>query len=569
LSYYAVLLDTESIQQYIYSSNRLKDNLGASHLVKNIYLKPLISSLAEVFEGEDFAKHYEKWLEKCQKWLKDPKRIEIFEDDQCQVEVGYIGGGNALLFFREEIRANEFMKKWSLNLLLNYPGLQTAAAVRELPADYFNSTDAFKNSKGTLFKSLAENKSFYHPTTVIPKHGITADCRDSGFSADVYKEMADDDSRYISVVAERKKDAAEQAAKEINEQYKALLGNEYTFTSRLDQLGQISGDSYLAVVHIDGNSMAKRFQDTPDLPSLRELSASVQKATEEAFTKLLEHIIKDQMPILEKNGSGFAIARDGGKKVIPLRYIVLGGDDITFVTDGRLGVYFAEKFIEYFTGVKVADDKSIAACAGVAIVKTKYPFFRAYELAEELCKNAKKEARKHGVETSWLDFHIAYGGFSGTLETIRKKHFTVGDSSLLFGPYLLKGDPQKVQHGNIYHNLKQGMQYLAKNWPRSKRKDLRLALSLGPDASFKLADFRARDLKLPALKQASKAGGSESDQPEGWVKINGEVGGNESSFKTPYFDMVELMEFFPAHCLEDKEATGVEAEVPEGGAGNE
>ena len=33
----AVIIDTVSIQSYIFSSNKLKENVGASHLVKKIY----------------------------------------------------------------------------------------------------------------------------------------------------------------------------------------------------------------------------------------------------------------------------------------------------------------------------------------------------------------------------------------------------------------------------------------------------------------------------------------------------------------------------------------------------
>ena len=526
--YYAVLLDTVSIQRYIFSSNRLKDNIGASYLVKNIYNDPLREALKVVFPG-----HVSDDV--LIKWEEETDEVCIKDEPGCQVEIGYIGGGNALLFFREEDRAKQFIKEWSRNLLFKYPGIQTAVALKALPENYFNDPVAFKESNSILFSSLAENKSYYHPSTVIQKHGITTDCRESGNSAEIYKRLSEVESRYISIVAAKKKDAAAEADNEMKDRYSEILGDKYAFTSRLDQLGQTRGESHLAVVHIDGNSMAMRFRATSDLSSYRRLSISVRKATEDAFLDLLSHIINEQITRLKEPQSGFEIARDNddnkAKTIIPLRHIVLGGDDITFVTDGRLGIYFAEKFIEYFSTKTIDDNKSIAACAGIAIVKTKYPFFRAYELAEELCKNAKKKARLHGAETSWLDFHIAYGGFSGTVEEIREKHFQVGESSLLFGPYCLNG--LSVDDESHLDNLKSGMSYFRSSWPRSKQKDLRLALSLGPAAcKGMLADLKARGLILPEITAINKY------QQEGW---------GES--KTPYFDMVELMEFYPDHCL--------------------
>lgn len=37
-TYYAVLFDVVSIQKYVFSSNELVDNLGASHIVKNLLM---------------------------------------------------------------------------------------------------------------------------------------------------------------------------------------------------------------------------------------------------------------------------------------------------------------------------------------------------------------------------------------------------------------------------------------------------------------------------------------------------------------------------------------------------
>ena len=78
----------------------------------------------------------------------------------------------------------------------------------------------------------------------------------------------------------------------------------------------------------------------------------------------------------------------------PIRPIIMGGDDITFVSPGKLGIYFAEIFMKEFSEKEVSDGEKLSSCAGVAITKTKYPFYRGYQLAEGLCSNAKKMARK-------------------------------------------------------------------------------------------------------------------------------------------------------------------------------
>ncbi len=54
---YAVLLDTVSIQNYIFRSNRLRENLGASYLVQDIYRKCLVKALCTV-TGRTFEEEY-------------------------------------------------------------------------------------------------------------------------------------------------------------------------------------------------------------------------------------------------------------------------------------------------------------------------------------------------------------------------------------------------------------------------------------------------------------------------------------------------------------------------------
>ena len=48
----AILFDTRSIQKYIFASNRLKTNIGASFLVESAFSRELLHVLRERF-GED------------------------------------------------------------------------------------------------------------------------------------------------------------------------------------------------------------------------------------------------------------------------------------------------------------------------------------------------------------------------------------------------------------------------------------------------------------------------------------------------------------------------------------
>lgn len=75
---------------------------------------------------------------------------------------------------------------------------------------------------------------------------------------------------------------------------------------------------------------------------------------------------------------------------LPLRPVLLGGDDITCLCDGRIALDLAETALKEFARHPVphlgpdGEETSLTACAGVALVKAHAPVHRSYELAEDL-----------------------------------------------------------------------------------------------------------------------------------------------------------------------------------------
>ena len=159
-------------------------------------------------------------------------------------------------------------------------------------------------------------------------------------------------------------------------------------------------------------------------------SESIDENFKEAYKEMTEVVAKNLEEDLKKE--------EGDRKFkdlklsnnhFPVRRIITAGDDICFVTEGRLGLECAAAFIKALGKTRNAvDHKSYSACAGVAIVHQKYPFYRAYELAELLCSNAKKFGASYSVDgsgkdVSAIDWHIEFGEMSDSLEAIRKKFF--------------------------------------------------------------------------------------------------------------------------------------------------
>jgi hypothetical protein len=341
---------------------------------------------------------------------------------------------------------------------------------------------------------------------------------------------------YVSSVANAKINAAKEANKKLEDKFSGELQDKYCFTDELDKLGQSKGkDSHIAVVHIDGNNMGERFRNAEKLQDLRKLCISAEDATVGSVRFVIKTIVEKAKKIQEALGrydTGFE-RDENGKEILPIRPIIIGGDDITFVADGRLGIYFAKLFIESFEKQTVSDGLPLSACAGVAVTKTKYPFYRGYALSEELCKHAKSVRKEKNGNGSWIDFHLSYGGFSGGIEEIRKRHYKGVHGNLLMRPYRTGRVRDELSFDSLIENAGSLLWKTKEegNFPLSKIKELRSVLTLGEEACqtfVKEAKARGRDI-------------------------------NEKLFlnnKTPYFDMIELMEVYPDFELKAKgEAT--------------
>jgi len=599
---HAVLLDTVSIQNYIFQSNKLKENLGASFLVQEIYRSYLACALRPItgrtFEEE--LRHLDAW--------KHPNA----EAPDCtkSVDIGYIGGGNALLFFQNAEQTQKFIEAWTKILLVQVPGLTTAAALSSFP----QHTSQFRPSLKSLFEQLEKNKSRHSPITLLPRHGITAECARSGVSAELYNELIEG---FVSSGVNARIEAAKAAKQEIEEKYEKKFGKDFgeklCFSDELDDLGGIRHeDSHIAIVHIDGNDIGERFKQAPSLTAIRELSKTVDKATEAAFDAVVKtakdryrdimeslgfdaksddrdrrnpteyKLSEDSLASLEKEArfpkkyleklqhmkeqgyggrskflkelqrklktefpateSELLIKHASKRDILPIRPIILGGDDVTFVCDGKLGIYFAKIFIEEFEKVTV-DSEKLTACAGVAIIKTKYPFYRGYKLAaEELCIHAKRVRKKSSSTDSFLDFHVSLGGIAGSLKEIRRRDFGEkpedegkAERRLLYRPFkIVPKTPFDELSLEMFLEKVRQLTDREIGLPKNKLNELSEVLTLSEEAARKF---------IQALKYRGRA------LPE----IEGHQYGETlfESNKTPYFDMIEIRRFYPDFALQE------------------
>ena len=333
----AILLDTRSIQKYVFSCNKLKTNVGASYLVDAIFNDLMQDIILPEF---GLKMPEEKW--------QDTQEIKI-GGNEIECEIVYIGGGNMLILvdkYSDDMEKNlelccEIVSRWSEEMLKKTPGLKTGAAVGEM------DIDDFKNSLDDMYKQLKANQNTVLPQVDLPYTGLTLECDISGKTADIFDWT---DKRWISNEVKSKTDAYKFAAEKVRNEYEKDLtcdGIKYDFIDDLEYIGCKDSESYVSVIHIDGNNMGVKFGNCRDSQERKKLSLKVVKIVQNSFRKLIKSIIEDyNNKVYDKVLDIRDLSREG-KRLLPIRPIIIGGDDITFVCPGRLGIEYAKRFIEY------------------------------------------------------------------------------------------------------------------------------------------------------------------------------------------------------------------------------
>jgi hypothetical protein len=223
------------------------------------------------------------------------------------------------------------------------------------------------------------------------------------------------------------------------------------------------------------------------------------------------------------------------KRFLPFRPLVYGGDDVTFVCDGRLGLALAVYYLQQFEKESTNLPGGPAyACAGVAIVKTHYPFARAYNLAEDLCRSAKRFVREQKEagkgDGSAIDWHIAASGRGDSISAIREREYkTHNDDLLSLRPLLCTRQDDSLRTWWVVEQAAWQLKY-TNSWRERRNKVMALRETLRQGRE-NVAQFLTRYglAQLPEL---------DTDQP-GESRKNGFHNG-----RCLYFDAIEALDIF-------------------------
>lgn len=479
---YLSIYDISGIQKYIFDTEKLKEQVGASAIVHWILYEKLPEVVGEekIKEG----KYADKYV-----WETDLDELTEPTESHSGTVVS-VGGGIATVLYNDEAymdKCNREIQKAVLEVTRGRLRLCHACVEIEL-------SDNLNDKYNELIRQLAREKS--KPNTLYLADGFSIVEEDSNHEP-VTVFVEDNKTTYGSVSGLEKRRKFKKI-KDVRDE----LGHVYA--TQFEDFREKGRKSFTAVIHIDGNGMAHEKQRM-----MSELTGSIQEGLIE-LRKISNEIADLYNEVLRKTIlQTFEDKKDKKEEKIAFRKMVSDGDDVTVIIEASRAFDFVENFMENLKALRDKDntgeeerymllDKyefNTTASAGIAFVHDKYPIYDAYGIAEDLCRITKERANKcrKNKSVSGVDFHIVDSGLKSDINTFREKNYNKANITLNIRPYFFD-DEKRI---NSYSEFKRLKNSIKNNViPRSKLKGLRKAYTQGKEAAdnyYKLMTIRYKE----------------------------------------------------------------------------
>lgn len=419
---YLYMFKASGLQRYIFATQPLKEVIGASQLLIELTSTYLTRALARCAPSGGY---------------------------QIIQEVA----GSAIIEFDSREELETFYALWPLLVSQLAPGVELDqwAGPREeqenLFADLQRGWDALKERRNLAVPPLPE-------TAPVARRAEGSGQAAVATNPTAKKGVVDFSSlRKLEIAKKHHGAAAGVSASDVNPRWERS-----NWATDLSQISR-SQDSFLAVVHADGNRVGRFLIDLAQSIKASSLSADQIRAFYKQFSMGLARATKDALIIALRD-----LAPKGNRKgtsVLPARPVVVGGDDITLILPADLAISITETFLQTFeqntealltslrkefpalTVLEEPQYRRFTACAGIVFQKEKYPLLQGYDYAEALCSDAKNEAiQEDNTTASALLFTRLLDSDVTDLHSRRDARYVDGNSGIrtCAGPYSTKSD---------------------------------------------------------------------------------------------------------------------------------
>lgn len=401
LQWYSVHFEAVSIQQYIFTGSKLKDIVSASELVDSLCEFPLNNVVKTL----------------------DLNRKDHLPKNENEIAFPRATGGAFIAIVKSESVAQRFMALWSMVVPEFVPGLQfnLSMSFGEKLVDCISNGIQSQKVQKNLFRPS-------HPETTpimerSPRTGYFTVSKNNHNPAKEYEslDLATSIKRLVknnSLKLEQKfltsnstKDGKTYVFPKCfahkNADTECPINAAFPFNN---DNGKVDGQHYVGLIHADGNALGeflhrffqqlKNASDEEYYQLYSRFTQDLENATITAGAEATSQVFLSQESDIDQSESN--------EIVIPLRPIILGGDDLTVICRADKAFEFSQVFVEAFekhTSVlmkqlNVEGYSKMTACVGIAFVKSNQPFYMAAHLSESLCSTAKSKSRQAINSTS-------------------------------------------------------------------------------------------------------------------------------------------------------------------------
>lgn len=438
--YVLCMYDIRGKQEFIYKSSKLKEIVGASLIIRDLFKDYLYDAakvyrdcINEEFKGSDAVFRYDPNEDKLKKFsFKEFE--ERMNGNQYISEIVYDGGGNFLMLYKNEEAMKKTTEIFTKKILKEIGTLRVVATyIGNIREDNYHSDDS-KNPGD--YERLYQRHRFRESTALCTQpYGSLPIVQTSPVSSMPLTYMYDHAPKDISASGKSYFKCSTETNAKLKKYWEEVKdhGDEMGETILDNIVAETKGeDSMLAIFYIDGNAMGakvqaclqekKNYDDCVNL--LREFSKKIQKT-------FIDDRKKDMLKEDEKQSSD--------KKCFRSRILIGAGDEMTIICRADESYEIIKEYLS-----KIPSPYS--SCAGVAIFHSHTPFSDAYRIAEQCCEDTcKNYMKENGLTLSNLmDFEYCQGGIGFKLSDIRKENGDDDNSR----PWLVESN---VEEKTSYH----------------------------------------------------------------------------------------------------------------------
>ncbi len=296
-----VLIETSGNQAYIFASNKLRENVGASELTYRVGTQFVHKAVADIggprLERESASEAREA--------LQDAQRNPPFEKGVYPVEVILAASGKALLLARDEEIGQTIVREVSRRTLKDAPGIEAPGTIG---GEFNLLSQSIHDAIRDVHRSLERTRSrIPGPAQRHLRLPIVAECLTSGLPAAKYatQGLPQEECGPRSAVSLAKLDAREEWYRRI-EKLRRENGIKYPLSAATTELEKLGCD-WAAVVHADGNGLGQVFLNFDKgfqmsfaqnpleynreyINELRKFSLALDACTERAFCVALSNL---------------------------------------------------------------------------------------------------------------------------------------------------------------------------------------------------------------------------------------------------------------------------------------